>query len=502
MTTSPETSSSPALAPPAVATSAAAAPSAPAVTAHGASADMASQLERMKRLTHGKAPTYAERVTSLRALERLLLDNKAAIIEAVSQDFGSRSRHETLAAEIFVAVECVRHTLSHLSAWMMPERRQVGWAFLPASAKIMYQPLGVVGIISPWNYPLQLALAPLVAALAAGNRAMIKPSELTPRTSALLQRLVSAHFHADQVVVFTGGTDVGDAFSKLPFDHLVFTGSTRVGKIVMRNAAEHLVPVTLELGGKSPAIVAPDYPIEVAAQKIMFGKLFNAGQTCIAPDYVFVPRDARDRFVEACHRAAATMYPTLENNPDYTSIINDRHYQRLTGYLADADTRGAKLVRINPAQEPLDPARRKLAPTLVLDAREDMTVLQDELFGPILPVLTYGQLSEALDYVNAHERPLALYGFSHDQRTVDRILEETISGGVTINDTLLHFAQEDLPFGGVGASGMGHYHGFEGFESMSKKKPVLHQARFNATGLLNPPYGALIDRFMRFVLGK
>jgi coniferyl-aldehyde dehydrogenase len=462
---------------------------------------MASQLERMKRLTHGKAPTYAERVTSLRALERLLLDNKAAIIEAVSQDFGSRSRHETLAAEIFVAVECVRHTLSHLSAWMMPERRQVGWAFLPASAKVMYQPLGVVGIISPWNYPLQLALAPLVAALAAGNRAMIKPSELTPRTSALLQRLVSAHFHADQVVVFTGGTDVGDAFSKLPFDHLLFTGSTAVGARSWHAAAAEPDAGDAGTGRQVAGHRRPDFPLELAADA-SFGKLFNAGQTCIAPDYVFVPRDARDRFVEACHRAAATMYPTLENNPDYTSIINDRHYQRLTGYLADADTRGAKLVRINPAQEPLDPARRKLAPTLVLDAREDMTVLQDELFGPILPVLTYGQLSEALDYVNAHERPLALYGFSHDQRTVDRILEETISGGVTINDTLLHFAQEDLPFGGVGASGMGHYHGFEGFESMSKKKPVLHQARFNATGLLNPPYGALIDRFMRFVLGK
>ncbi len=493
MSTSPEASTTP-LAPP---------PAAPATGgARTVASELSATLDRMKRLSKGKAPTYAERVTSLRALEKLLLDNKAAIVDAISRDFGNRSRHETLIAEIFVAVEGIRHILSHLRAWMEPERRQVGWAFLPATAKVVYQPLGVVGIISPWNYPLQLAVAPLAAALAAGNRAMIKPSDLTPHIGELMQELMASHFPADQVAVFVGGADVSEAFSRLAFDHIVFTGSTRVGKVVMRAAAENLVPVTLELGGKSPAIIGPDYPIELAAQKIMLGKLFNAGQTCIAPDYVFVPRASRERFVAACTQAATTMFPTLENNGDYTAVVNDRHYQRLQSYLADADTRGAKLVKINPASEPLDPARRKLAPTLVLDPSEDMTVMQDEIFGPILPVLTYGELGEAINYVNDHPRPLALYGFTNDARTVDRLLEETISGGAAINETMLQFAQEDLPFGGVGPSGMGHYHGFEGFETLSKKKSVFHQARLNTVGVMRPPYGKLIEGFLRFVIGK
>ena len=480
-------------------------PAAPAASAPASTpiSQLAPMLERMKAAGLGRpAPTYGERVAHLRALETLLVEHKNEICDAISEDFGNRSKHETLLAEVFVSLEGVRYILAHLREWMEPERRNVGWAFLPAGAKLVYQPLGVVGIIAPWNYPFNLAIIPLAGALGAGNRAMIKPSELTPRIGALMKKLLATKFSEDQVAVVTGGADLGEAFSHLPFDHLQFTGSTRVGKAVMRAAAENLVPVTLELGGKSPVIIGPDFPIDQAAAKIMFGKLFDAGQTCIAPDYVLLPRDKRDQFIEAAQKTVAELYPTLARNKDYTSIVSDRHYQRLESYLSDADTRGAKLLKINPGGETLDPANRKLAPTLVIDPTEDMTVMQDEIFGPILPIVTYGELGEAIKYVNAHPRPLALYAFSHDQRTVDRVIEETISGGVAINETMMQFAQDDLPFGGVGPSGMGHYHGKEGFETFSKKKPIFTQARLNTTKILRPPYGALLETFFRFVLGK
>src|ERR1019366_4375521 len=352
------------------------------------------------------------------------------------------------------------------------------------------QPVGVVGIISPWNYPVQLALAPLVQVIAAGNRAMLKPSELVPETAALLHDLIAETFPEDQVTVITGGPEVGEEFSHLAFDHLVFTGSTRVGKAVMKAASENLVPVTLELGGKSPTIVAKDFNVKTAAERIIAGKLFNAGQTCIAPDYVMVPAGSRDAFVEACKDAVAKMYPTLLANPDYTSIVNDKHFARVTSYVEDAKTRGARVVEMNPASETLDAAsgKRKLAPTLVLDPTDEMMVMQEEIFGPVLPVVTYQSLDEAIDYVNDHPRPLALYFFSHDKQATDRVLNETISGGVTVNETMLHVAQDDLPFGGIGPSGMGAYHAHEGFESFSKNKPVFRQARVNTTGLLRPPY--------------
>ncbi len=465
--------------------------------------ELAQLLTRMKRAhrTQG-APDYAARMKSLKALEKLLEGHKDEIAAAVSKDFGNRSRHESLIAEAYLPIEGARHAMRHLREWMEPERRAVNFTFLPARIRVLYQPLGVIGIIAPWNYPVNLALAPLVGALAAGNRAIIKPSELTPETSELLKRLVAATFPADQVAVVTGGAELGEIFTRQPFDHLVFTGSTRVGKIVMRAAAENLVPVTLELGGKSPCIVGEDISPEEAASKVMAGKLFNAGQTCIAPDYVLVPADRRDAFVDAAKQAVAKLYPSLAKNPDYTSIVSARHYERLASYLADAETRGATLVPVNPGSETLDPAQRKMAPTLVLGTTEDMAVMQDEIFGPILPVLTYKSLAEAIDYVNDHPRPLALYYLGHDGGAVDRVLRETISGGVSINETLVHFAQDDLPFGGVGASGMGHYHGYEGFETFSKKKPVFFQARMNTTGILRPPYGPLVDRLLSLFIGK
>lgn len=464
---------------------------------------LADTLRRMKEAQRKSgAPTYEERIASLEKLEKALVARKGAIAEAISRDFGNRSRHESLVAEVFIVVGAIKHAKTHLREWMETEERETGFVFLPARVELRPQPLGVVGIISPWNYPVQLALSPLVGVLAAGNRAMIKPSELVPETAALLRDLVAETFPADQVTVVTGGTDVGEAFSRLPFDHLVFTGSTRVGKMVMRAASENLVPVTLELGGKSPTIVGRDFSMRTAAERIAAGKLFNAGQTCIAPDYVMVPAGTRDAFVEAYKAAVAKMYPSLEKNPDYTSIVNDKHRARIDGYLQDAKTRGARVVEINPAAESFEgSATRKMAPALVLDATDEMMVMQEEIFGPVLPVVTYQSLDEAIAYVNDHERPLALYLFSNDRETIDRVLTNTISGGVTVNETMLHVAQDDLPFGGVGPSGMGAYHAKEGFDAFTKKKPVFRQARLNTTGLLRPPYGKTVDRLLKFLLG-
>jgi acyl-CoA reductase-like NAD-dependent aldehyde dehydrogenase len=322
-----------------------------------------------------------------------------------------------------------------------------------------------------------------------------------PETAALLKDLIAETFPADQVTVVTGGTEVGEAFAKLPFDHLIFTGSTRVGKLVMRAASENLVPVTLELGGKSPTIIGEDFNVKVAAERIVAGKAFNAGQTCVAPDYVLCPASKRDAFVDACKAAMAKMYPALEKNPDYTSIVNDKHYARVRAYVDDAKERGGKVVELNPTGETLDPATRKIAPTLVLDPTDDMLCMQEEIFGPVMPVRTYDRLDDAIAYVNDHPRPLALYCFSNEGRTIDRVLAETIAGGVTINETMLHVAQEDLPFGGVGPSGMGHYHSHEGFETLSKKKPIFRQSRINTTGLLRPPYGKTADRLMKLLIG-
>jgi len=462
---------------------------------------LADVLRRMKEAQRKSgAPTYEERIASLEKLEHALLSRKNAIADAVSRDFGNRSRHESMVSEIFIVLGAIKHAKAHLREWMEPEERETSFVFLPARVELRPQPLGVVGIISPWNYPVQLALSPLVGVLAAGNRAIIKPSELVPETAALLRDLVAETFPPDQVTVITGGPDVGEAFSRLPFDHLVFTGSTRVGKIVMRAAAENLVPVTLELGGKSPTIVARDFSMKTAAERIAAGKLFNAGQTCIAPDYVMVPAGTRDAFVEAYKAAVAKMYPSLEKNPDYTSIVNDKHRSRVEGYVQDAKTRGARVVEINPAAEGLD-GTRKMAPALVLDPTDEMMVMQEEIFGPVLPVITYQSLDEAIAYVNDRPRPLALYLFSNDRNTIDRVLTGTVSGGVTVNETMLHVTQDDLPFGGIGPSGMGAYHAKEGFDSFTKKKPVFRQARLNTTGLLRPPYGKTVDRLLKFLLG-
>jgi len=437
-------------------------------------------------------PSAAQRQQWLKALRDLLSDERQALINAISQDFSHRSADETLFAELMPSLHGIHYASKHLKGWMKPSRRAVGIAFQPASAKVIYQPLGVVGVIVPWNYPLYLAIGPLVGALAAGNRVMLKLSESTPATGELLKVLLTKIFPEDLVCVVLGEAEVGMAFSKLPFDHLLFTGATSIGKHVMRAAAEHLTPVTLELGGKSPAIVSADVPLKDAAERIAFGKALNAGQTCVAPDYVLVPEDRVDGFVEAYTQAVRGFYPTLADNPDYTAIINERQLARLNAYVKDATDKGATLIPLYDQGQ-----ARRMAHSLLLNVSDDMTVMQDEIFGPVLPIVPYRGIDQAFAYINQRPRPLALYYFGYNKREQDRVLHETHSGGVCLNDTLLHVAQDDMPFGGIGPSGMGHYHGHEGFLTFSKAKGVLVKQRLNAAKLIYPPYGKAIQTLIQ-----
>ena len=437
------------------------------------------------------SPSAADRLQWLEALHDLLASHQQPVIDAISEDFGNRSADETRLAEIMPSLDGIRHAKRHLTRWMKPSRRRVGMAFQPASARVVYQPLGVVGIIVPWNYPLCLAIGPLIGALAAGNRVMLKMSESTPATGQLLKELLAQIFPEDQVAVVLGEAEVGIAFSKLSFDHLLFTGSTSVGRHVMRAAAENLTPVTLELGGKSPAIVSTDVPLADAAERIAFGKTLNAGQTCVAPDYVLVPRPRIDEFVEAYRKVVRRFYPQLADNPDYTSIINRRQQARLQGYLDDAQAKGARLLPLfEQGQE------RRMPHCLLLDVTDEMQVMQDEIFGPLLPVVPYDEIGQALAYVNARPRPLALYYFGYDRAEQRHVLRHTHSGGVCLNDTLLHVAQDDLPFGGVGPSGMGHYHGHDGYLTFSKAKGVFIKQRFNAARMIYPPYGKALQKLV------
>lgn len=444
-------------------------------------------------------PSLADRRTRLDRTEAMILRHEDEIARTISDDFGARSVQETQLLELLPLLGALRHARKNLKSWMKPRRAPTAVNFLPGHNLLLRQPLGVVGVIAPWNYPLQLALAPAVAAIAAGNRVMIKPSELTPRFSQLLARIVGETFAPEEIAVVTGDAEIGRAFAELPFDHLLFTGSTAVGRLVAQAAAKNLTPVTLELGGKSPVILHEDYDLDRAARSLAFGKWVNAGQTCIAPDYVLVRRGLIPPLVVALRSATQRNYPTISANPDYTSIVSDSHYQRLQALLAQAVEAGAEAVVLTGERENPAPGERKIAPTLVLGARPDMAIMQEEIFGPLLPILAYETLDEALAFVNARERPLALYAFGDDARFRERILNETISGGVTLNDCLLHFAQEDQPFGGVGASGMGAYHGEWGFRAFSKEKPVFVQSRFNAVPLLFPPFGKTFDRMAGFM---
>ncbi|HRK24467.1 MAG TPA: coniferyl aldehyde dehydrogenase [Beijerinckiaceae bacterium] len=440
-------------------------------------------------------PDLSTRRSRLERLLALLVDNQTAFEQAISADFGHRSVQETRLAEAFVAEAGIRHILSHLKHWMQPRRIKTELAFLPGSNRLMPQPLGAVGIIAPWNYPLQLTINPVAAAFAAGNLVMLKPSEFTPAFSSLLARLVADLFAPEDFTIIEGGADVARQFADLPFDHLFFTGSTKVGRLVAQAAARNLTPVTLELGGKSPAIIDASADIAKAAGRIAFGKLLNAGQTCIAPDYVLCPPEREAEFISAYKAAVARLYGADAANPDYSAIITDRHFSRLEGLIDDAAARGAR-IDYAVADPAAWKARRKFPPCLVQGASAEMLVMQEEIFGPILPVLPIADTAAAIAQVNAGDRPLALYWFGTDAAARDRVLAETVSGGVTINDCLVHIAQENQPFGGVGASGMGAYHGEWGFRTFSHDKPIFYRPELSGLGLMQPPYGKTFDRML------
>jgi len=438
---------------------------------------------------------WEQRAARLQRLQQLLTKHEAELTRAIDTDFGGRPATETALAEVWPSLEETRGALRHGKRWMQPRRAGVAKWFFPARAQVVPQPLGVVGVIVPWNYPLYLAIGPMAAALAAGNRVMVKMSELTPSFSALFQHLCEQVFTADEVCIVNGGPDVAAAFSALPFDHLLFTGSTPVGRKVMAAAAANLTPVTLELGGKSPAVVTPGYPLAHAVQRVLAGKLINAGQTCIAPDYVLLPRDQLQAFVDAARAQAQRCHPTGLADTDYCSIVNQRHHARLVQALEEATARGTRVETLFDGAA-RDDARHRLAPTLLLDPPADCELMREEIFGPLLPLVPYDRLEDAISFINARPHPLALYWFDHDRTRTDASLRQMPAGGVSVNDTLLHIAQDSLPFGGVGASGMGHYHGRWGFDTFSKLKPVFHQSRFNGMALFLPPYRPLMRQLL------
>ena len=464
--------------------------------------DMAALLERQRAAFVGEGPPgLDERKRRLKRLRAAVLAHRAAIGEAISADFGHRSRHETDLMEVLGVVQAIDYLSRKLRRFMKPERRHVGLFYRAGRAHVEYQPKGVVGVMAPWNYPFSLTMIPLATALAAGNRAMLKPSELTPRTSEAMKRMLEEIFPAEEVAVVLGGPEVGAAFSGLPFDHLIFTGSTPVGREVMKAASDNLVPLTLELGGKSPAIVARGHVTTAAIDSIVFGKLANSGQTCVAPDYALVHEDDLEAFIAGYGAGVARFYPAGPTSSDYTSIVNDRHYERLKGLIADARAKGAQVIEAGVTPERAAERARTLAPTLIVGAGDEAAIMREEIFGPILPVRTYRTMDEVIDHVNARPRPLALYYFGAENGDCRKLLTRTTSGNVGLNNTMIHVAQDDLPFGGIGPSGMGAYHGIEGFRAMSHAKGVFAQGRWNLPALLRAPFGRIVDLALKVTLG-
>jgi len=448
------------------------------------------------------APTLEARLDRLMRLRAAIAENETQFEQAISADFGHRSATETTIAETLFLFGEIKHATKHLKSWMAPRRIATALQFMPAKNRLIPQPLGVVGIIAPWNYPLQLTLAPAIGAIAAGNRVMIKPSELTPRFSALLREIIAAKFAPAEMLVTGIEEDIAKAFATLPFDHLIFTGSTRVGRLVAEAAGRNLTPVTLELGGKSPAIVDGSADLDEAAERIAYAKLLNAGQTCIAPDYAFVPDSAVQDFADKVAGHMRRMFGTDPANKDYTSVISERHYARLAELCADAAAKGAKIMQPAKPDDAAWKSKRKFPPTIVVGATETMTIMQEEIFGPLLPVIGYRDAKEPIAHINRHDRPLALYWFGRDAAARDDVLSRTVSGGATVNDCLFHFTQINQPMGGVGASGTGAYHGEWGFNTLSKLKPVFYRSSLNRLADLYPPYGgkiARLEKMLRFL---
>lgn len=464
-------------------------------------ARMVSILELQKRLQTSKGPPDASlRKDRLTRAINLVLAHKDEFLNALNEDFGARSRDMSLFTDISGAIGPLKQARANLEKWMAPQKRNVTPAALGlfgARAEVRYQPKGVVGVISPWNFPVSLSFDAIAGALAAGNRVMLKPSEYTPAVSALMAQTIDLYFDEDELAVIQGGPDVGAAFAGLAFDHLIFTGATNVGRHVMRAAADNLVPVTLELGGKSPVVISKSADLTKAAARVMTGKTMNAGQICLAPDYVLAPKESVPAFVAASKAAVAKMYPTLKDNADYTSVINQRHYDRITALISDAKAKGGEIVTINPANEDFSQQEhRKIPPTIILNATDDMQVMQEEIFGPVLPVRTVESVDAAITEINARPRPLALYYFGEDNAESEALLERTHSGGVTINDVIFHFAMDELPFGGVGPSGIGAYHGHRGFIEFSHEKAIYRQISAELLAMLRPPYGAAFRKQM------
>ncbi len=458
-------------------------------------ADLQSILQKQKAAFTAAMPeSMAVRRDRIDRAIAMLVDTKDEFARAVSADFGHRSTEQTLMTDIMPSVSAMKHAKKHFESWARGEKRKPTFplGLIGAKAEVRYQPKGVVGVVAPWNFPIGMVMVPMAGILAAGNRAMVKPSEFTERVAEVFAQVVPKYFAEDEIAVITGGVEVGTEFSKLAFDHMIFTGATSVGKHIMRAAAENLVPVTLELGGKSPTIIGRSADKSKAGQRIALGKMMNAGQICLAPDYLLVAKEQEHEMIESVKAGVSAMYPTLLHNDDYTSVVNGRNYDRLQGYLQDARDKGAELIEINPAGEDFSSSNgHKMPLTIVRNVTEDMKVMQDEIFGPILPVMTYASIDEAIDYVNDHDRPLGLYYFGADKSEEDKVLSRTVSGGVTVNDVLFHNAMEDLPFGGVGPSGMGNYHGADGFKTFSHMRAVYRQPGMDVAGLagFKPPYG-------------
>jgi coniferyl-aldehyde dehydrogenase len=458
-------------------------------------ADLHSILQKQKTAFTAAMPEpMAVRRDRIDRAIALLIDNKDEFARAVSADFGHRSTEQTLMTDIMPSVSAMKHAKKHFESWARGEKRKPTFplGLIGAKAEVRYQPKGVVGVVAPWNFPIGMVMVPMAGILAAGNRAMVKPSEFTERVAEVFAQVIPKYFAEEEIAVITGGVEVGTEFSKLAFDHMIFTGATSVGKHIMRAAAENLVPVTLELGGKSPTIIGRSADKSKAGQRIALGKMMNAGQICLAPDYLLVAKEQEHEMIESVKSGVSAMYPTLLHNDDYTSVVNGRNYDRLQGYLQDARDKGAELIEINPGGEDFSASNgHKMPLTIVRNVTEDMKVMQDEIFGPILPVMTYASIDEAIDYVNDHDRPLGLYYFGADKSEEDKVLSRTVSGGVTVNDVLFHNAMEDLPFGGVGPSGMGNYHGADGFKTFSHMRAVYRQPGMDVAGLagFKPPYG-------------
>jgi coniferyl-aldehyde dehydrogenase len=453
-------------------------------------------LRQKQAFSHAPYLSAKTRINDLTKLKITILDHQEQLVQALSKDFGCRSIDDSKMGDLLPTIMGINYSIKHINKWMKASKRHVGLLFQPAKAFVMYQPLGVVGIITPWNYPLFLSLGPLTAALSAGNRAIIKMSEFTPATNEVIKTLLGDIFSNDKVALINGGPEVAAHFSAQAFDHLIFTGSTRVGKIVMASAAKNLTPVTLELGGKSPTIIDDNIDIKTAVSRFILGKTLNAGQTCVAPDYILCPYGRINELKQVLSKQFNKMYPRVADNNDYSSIINEGQFQRLNHWINDAKAKGGMVTSLGNDSEQACVAVRKIPLTLVNNVNDDMLLMQGEIFGPLLPIVGYEKLEDAIKYINDRPRPLALYLCSYDSKIQQTVLEQTHAGGVCLNDAAMHVAQDDMPFGGIGPSGMGHYHGHEGFLTLSKAKSVFKKGKFNTASYAFPPYGKLVHKLI------